>query len=86
LIAARAIFSVRVPRLASNCGHVRHEEDNASTIAIAGRPVVARGSDMSVGYPREVSNAAIACFWAATVLASWVLVGLVVAGIWVLVT
>ncbi len=41
---------------------------------------------MSVGYPREVSSAAVVGIWAATVLASWMLVVFLVAGIWWLVT
>jgi hypothetical protein len=41
---------------------------------------------MSIGYPRGVSSAAVVCFLAASVLASWMLVGLAVAGIWWLVT
>lgn len=41
---------------------------------------------MSVQYPREVSFAAGICLWAAGVLASWALLGFVVAGVWWLVT
>jgi hypothetical protein len=49
-------------------------------------PVVLGGDEVSVAYPREVSNAAVACVWAATLLASWALVGFAVAGIWWLAT
>jgi hypothetical protein len=45
-----------------------------------------RGDETSVDYPREVSFAAGIFVWATTVLASWVFVGFVVAGIWWLVT
>jgi hypothetical protein len=47
---------------------------------------VARGDEVSVGYTREVSSAAVVCFWVASVLASWALVGFVVAAIWWLAT
>lgn len=65
---------------------VRRDENNARTIAISQEPRVARGNDVSVGYPREVSSAAVVGIWAATVLASWMLVVFLVAGIWWLVT
>ena len=45
-----------------------------------------RVDEVGVGYPRDISSAAVVSFWAATVLASWVLLGLAVAGIWWLVT
>jgi len=41
---------------------------------------------VSVEYAREVPFAAMVCFWVATLLSSWMLVGLVVAGIFWLAT
>ena len=67
-------------------GPVRHDENNVRTIAVFQKPTVASGNDVSVGYPREVSSAAVVGIWAATVLASWMLVVFLVAGIWWLVT
>jgi hypothetical protein len=50
------------------------------------RSVVGRVEETSVEYPREVSLAAGIFVWATTVLASWALVGFLIAGIWWLVT
>ena len=47
------------------------------------RSVQGRGDGMSAESPREFPAAAAICFWAAL---SWVLAGLVVAGIWRVVT
>lgn len=41
---------------------------------------------MSVEYSREAPFSAIVCFWLATLVTSWVLMGFAVAGIWWLVT
>lgn len=72
--------------MSTKAAPVRHAENNVRTIAISQKPRVARGNDVSVGYPREVSSAAVVGIWAATVIASWMLVGFVVVGIWWLVT
>jgi len=45
-----------------------------------------RGDAVSIEYPRETPFGAVIYVWAATALASWVLVGFVVAGVWWIVT
>ncbi len=65
---------------------VRQEENNLFiSSSQANRSVVVQGDGKSAAYTREVSIAAVVCVWAATILASWALVGLVAAGIWWLV-
>ncbi len=44
------------------------------------------GNGFSDEYPREAPFVAVIGLWLATLLASWVLVGLTVVGIWSLVT
>lgn len=48
--------------------------------------VMERGDAVSIEYPRETPFGAVIYVWAATALASWVLVGFVVAGVWWIVT
>ncbi len=50
------------------------------------RSVLGRNGGMSAESLREVPVVAALCFWVTTLLTSWVLVGLVVAGIWWVVT
>ncbi|CAN5832628.1 hypothetical protein BH18ACT13_BH18ACT13_12400 [soil metagenome] len=50
------------------------------------RAVLRNRNGVSVEYAREVPFAAMVCFWVATLLSSWMLVGLVVAGIFWLAT
>ena len=52
----------------------------------ANRSVTRRGDDLSIDYQREAPWGAVVCFWAASLIASWVLLGLAVAGIWWVVT
>ena len=44
--------------------------------------VIERGDTMSVEYPRETPFETVIWVWAATALASWVLVLLAAAGLW----
>jgi hypothetical protein len=82
----RSSLSVRVPGFVSKGNHVRREENNAPPSLMSQGPVLARGDEVSVAYRHELSNAAVAWVWAATLLASWALVGFVVAAIWWLAT
>lgn len=41
---------------------------------------------LTAEYPRGTPFLAVICFWVASLLASWVLVGFMVAGIWWLFT
>ena len=52
----------------------------------ANRSVTRRGDDLSVDYQREAPLGAVVFFWAASLIASWMLLALVVAGIWWVVT
>ncbi|CAN5758426.1 hypothetical protein BH20ACT14_BH20ACT14_13850 [soil metagenome] len=48
----------------------------------ANREVTETSNGLSAEYPRGTPFVAVICFWVASLLASWVLVGFVVAGIW----
>lgn len=78
----------RLSRIAERARVVRREANNGSRHSVSRTATWLEkgGGAVSVQYPRETPPGAIVSLWLATVLASWMLVGLVVAGVWWIVT
>ena len=68
-------------------GTVRQRRDNPSISPSLREPAATgRGGDLNVDYQREAPLGAVVFFWTTTLIASWALMGLLVAGIWWVVT
>ena len=66
---------------------VRPRAENARISPSVREPAVTgKGGDLNVDYQREAPLGAVFCFWAATLIGSWTLLILAVAGIWWAVT